>query len=221
MRKTEKIYVKTSVKKIYNLQKKVKEYILKKIKELYMSIVLIILIIIVIVLAYIWALYNGLVVAKKRVEVSWKDIDIQLKKRYDLLPDLVETAKKAANLDESIFTKVAELRSKAMQATINTDPAQRAAIESQLSNAIHGLQVAVEAYPDIKSHTELTNLMNLNRDIEEKIAYARQFYNQNVLDYNTRIDVFPAVLFSRAMGFQPAHPFEADETERADVKISF
>lgn len=186
-----------------------------------MSVFIILLVVIGAILLYIWSLYNGLVVARKRVEVSWKDIDIQLKKRYDLLPDLVETAKKAANLDESIFTKVAELRSKAMQTTANADPATRAAVESQLSGAVHGLQVAVEAYPDIKSHTELVNLMNLNRDIEDKIAYARQFYNQNVLDYNTRIEVFPAVMFARSMGFQPAQAFEAAESEKADVKVSF
>ncbi len=186
-----------------------------------MSILVILLVAVGAILLYIWSLYNGLVVAKKRVEVSWKDIDIQLKKRYDLLPDLVETAKKAASLDESIFTKVAEMRSKAMQSNVTANPAARAQVESQLSTAVHGLQVAVEAYPDIKSHTELINLMNLNRDIEDKIAYARQFYNQNVLDYNTRIEVFPAVMFARSMGFQAAQAFEAAESERADVKVSF
>jgi LemA protein len=186
-----------------------------------MEIFVVLLVIVVLVLGYIWSLYNGLVVARKRVEVSWHDIDVQLKKRYDLLPDLVETAKKSANLDESIFTKVTELRSKAMSTTVNADPAQRAAVESQLSNAVHGLQVAVEAYPDIKAHAELGQLMNMNRDIEDKIAYSRQFYNQNVLDYNTRIEVFPAVLFARSMGFQPSKPFEAAESERSDVKVSF
>jgi LemA protein len=187
-----------------------------------MYIMVILLIIIVGVLLYLWSLYNGLVVSKKRVEISWNDIDIQLKKRYDLLPDLVETAKKAANLDETIFTKVAQLRSQAMAAsTEHVDPAQRAMVENQLSSAIGGLKVAVEAYPDIKSHTELLQVMNLNRDIEDKIAYSRQFYNQNVLDYNTRIEVFPAVLFAKSMGFQPAKAFEAAASEREDVKVSF
>ncbi len=186
-----------------------------------MEILLVLLVIVGGVLLYIWSLYNGLVVARKRVEVSWKDIDIQLKKRYDLLPDLVETAKKAAHLDESIFTKVAELRSQAMSTPTSADPAARAAVEGQLSNAVHGLQIAVEAYPDIKSHTELVSLMNLNRDIEDKIAYARQFYNQNVLDYNTRIEVFPAVMFARSLGFQAAQAFEAAESERVDVKVAF
>ena len=185
-----------------------------------MSPFLIILAIVGALLVYIWSLYNGLVVSRKRVEVSWKDIDIQLKKRYDLLPDLVETAKKATSVDENIFTRVAELRSQAMQTNVTADPTTRAAVESQLSNAVHGLQIAVEAYPDIKSHTELVNLMNMNRDIEDKIAYARQFYNQNVLDYNTRIEVFPAVMFASSLGFKPATAFEAAEAERADVKVS-
>jgi LemA protein len=192
-----------------------------KINGVNMSPLLILLIIVVVVLGYIWSLYNGLVVSKKRVEVSWNDIDIQLKKRYDLLPDLVETAKKAANLDESIFTRVAEVRSQAMSAASSNDPVARAAAENQLTNAIGGLRVAVEAYPDIKSHTELLELMNMNRDIEDKIAYSRQFYNQNVLDYNTRIAVFPAVLFATSMGFTPAKPFEAAAAEREDVKVSF
>lgn len=187
-----------------------------------MSLPVIPIVVIVGVLLYLWSLYNGLVVSKKRVEVSWNDIDIQLKKRYDLLPDLVETAKKAANLDESIFTKVAQLRSQAMSASAeHADLSQRAALETQLSNAVNGLKVAVEAYPDIKSHTELLQLMNLNRDLEDKIAYSRQFYNQNVLDYNTRIEVFPAVLFAKSMGFQPAKAFEAMANEREDVKVSF
>ncbi|MDQ3238953.1 MAG: LemA family protein [bacterium] len=181
---------------------------------------LIVLAIIIGILVFIWTLYNGLVVSKKRVEISWHDIDIQLKKRYDLLPDLIETAKKAANLDESIFTKVTQLRSQAMS-TESTDPTVRASIENQLSSALNGLKVAVEAYPDIKSHAELLQLMNLTRDIEDKIAYSRQFYNQNVLDYNTRIEVFPAVLFAKSMGFENAKPFEAAVAEREDIKVSF
>jgi LemA protein len=187
-----------------------------------MSPLFIVLIIVVLILLYLWSLYNGLVVAKKRVEISWNDIDIQLKKRYDLLPDLVETAKKAANLDESIFTKVAQVRSQAIATSqTTTDPAARAQVENQLSSAINGLRVAVEAYPDIKSHNELTNLMNLNRDIEDKIAYSRQFYNQNVLDYNTKIAVFPAVMVAASMGFLPAKAFEAQAAEREDVKVTF
>lgn len=185
-----------------------------------MEMFIIVLVIIGLVLGYVWFLYNSLVVARKRAQVSLNDIDIQLKKRYDLLPDLVETAKKAANLDESIFTKVAELRSRAMGST-GADLHTRAGLETQLTQAVGGLQVAVEAYPDIKSHTELVNLMNLNRDIEEKIAYARQFYNQNVLDYNTKIEVFPAVMIASSLGFKEMVAFEATQEEKQDVKVSF
>ena len=185
-----------------------------------METFIILLIVIIVLVGYLWYLYNSLVVARKRAQISWNDIDVQLKKRYDLLPDLVETAKKATNLDETIFTKVAQLRSKAMD-TSNADPHTRAQIESQLSQAIGGLQVAIEAYPDIKSHTELVNLMNMNRDLEDKIAYARQFYNQNVLDYNTRIEMFPAVLIAPSLGFKAMDAFEAAESEKQDVKVSF
>lgn len=182
--------------------------------------IIIVLVLILAVAFYVISLYNGLVVARKRAEVSWNDIDVQLKKRYDLLPDLVETAKKATQLDESIFTKVTELRSRAMSTSV-ADPHTKAVLETQLSAAVHGLQVAVEAYPDIKSHTELLNLMNLNRDIEDKIAYSRQFYNQNVLDYNTRIEVFPAVLLASILGFKSMEAFGASSEEKQDVKVSF
>ena len=171
---------------------------------------------------YVLATYNGLVTAKVLVDQSLKDIDVQLKKRYDLLPDLVETAKKATNLDERILTEVTRLRSQAMEAqTSGAAVTDRAQVENQLSSVMRDIKVSVEAYPDIKSHSELGSLMESVTAIEEKIAYARQFYNSNVADFNMKISLFPGVLFAGSLGFRPADFFTAPEGEKADVKVTF
>lgn len=183
---------------------------------------LIILGVLALIVVFIWTTYNGLVTAKVRVEQSWKDIDIQLKKRYDMLPDLVETAKKAAALDEKILTEVTRLRSEGMKgAAEGATPAARSEIEGRLSALMRDVKVQVEAYPDIKAHGELQSLMDSVSDIEDKIAYARQFYNSNVGDYNTKIRIFPAVLIANSLGFKPAEFFEAPEEERKDIKVEF
>lgn len=175
-----------------------------------------------IVLAFIWLTYNSLVTLRMRVREAWADIDVQLKKRYDLLPDLVETAKKAVAVDEDILTKVTELRAKAMEdSSKGVHPEERAKVESQLSSAIRDIKVQVEAYPDIKSHGELENLMNKTTEIEEKIAYARRFYNSNVMAYNTKVTLFPTVLIAEMLGFKQEEFFAANEEEKQDVKVDF
>lgn len=191
-----------------------------------MTTELIVLIVIVAVLAgigfFVLGIYNSLVSLRMRVKEAWSDIDVQLKKRYDLLPDLVETARKAVNVDESILTRVTELRAAAMESSVKgTSPEKRGEIEQQLSGAIRDIKVQVEAYPDIKSHMELINLMDKVTEIEEKIAYSRRFYNQNVLDYNTKASIFPNSLIANSFGFTKEAFFEANEEERKDVKVSF
>lgn len=187
-----------------------------------MSYLVILVVLAAVVLLYVFGTYNSLVTAKVRVQQSFRDIDIQLKKRYDLLPDLVETAKKAANLDEKIFTDVARLRSEAIQAKeTGASLSQRADVENKLSGMMRDVKVAVEAYPDIKSHGELLDLMGKVTDIEEKIAYSRQFYNSNVADYNTKIKLFPAMIIASNMGFKEEEFFAAPEEEKADVKVTF
>lgn len=176
----------------------------------------------VLIILFLWLTYNGLVTGKVRVDQSWRDIDVQLKRRYDLLPDLVETAKKATALDESVLTEVTRLRSAGMQAlNEGASIAQRSQIEGRLSSAMRDIKVQVESYPDIKSHAELEKLMDEVSDIEAKIAYARQFYNSNAADYNTRVQVFPAVLIANSLGFKPAEYFAATEEEKKDVKVAF
>jgi len=176
----------------------------------------------ILVIVFIWVTYNSLVTLRMRVKEAWADIDVQLKKRYDLLPDLIETVRKATKVDEDILTKVTELRTKAMEdASKDLDPKVRGQVESQLSSALNGIKVQVEAYPELKSHTELNNLMDKVTEIEEKIAYSRRFYNGNVMSYNTKIKVFPNVLIAGPLGFNEEIFFEAEESEKADIKVSF
>ena len=187
-----------------------------------MNIIYIILGLVFLLALYLVGIYNRLVTLRMRVKEAFADIDVQLKKRYDLLPDLVETAKRAVKLDEDLLTKITALRSQAMTAhENNVSPEEQGKIETQLSNAVGQLRVQVEAYPDIKSHQELLTLMDKTTEIEEKISYARRFYNSQVLGYNTSRQQFPVVLFAEMLGFNAEKFFEADESERADVKISF
>jgi len=156
-----------------------------------MTTSLIVLGAIALLIGFIWITYNKLITLRMRVKEAWADIDVQLKKRYDLLPDLIETARKATAVDEDILTKVTKLRSSAMEdATKGKSVEERGKIENQISNAMRSIKIQVEAYPDIKSHGELNNLMEKVTDIEEKIAYARRFYNGNILSYNTQLSSF-------------------------------
>lgn len=187
-----------------------------------MNTLYIILLILLVLIGGVFILYNKLVTLRMRVKEARADIDVQLKKRYDLLPDLVETARRAVKLDEDLLTKVTELRSRAMEESVkDSNLKQRAEIENQLSSLVRDVKVQVEAYPDIKSHAELTDLMNKTTDIEEKIAYSRRYYNSSVLDYNTKISHVPMNLIAKAFKFNSEEFFAASEEEKQDVKVKF
>ena len=176
----------------------------------------------VVLAIFVWYVYNSLVTLRARIKEAWADIDVQLKKRYDLLPDLIETAKKATAVDENILTKVTQLRSQAMEDSAKGVSLQdRAAVENQLTSMMRDVKVQVEAYPDIKSHQELINLMDKVTEIEEKIAYSRRFYNGNVRDYNTKVAIFPHNLVAGIFNFNPEEYFAASEEEKKDIKVSF
>lgn len=176
--------------------------------------------ILALVAGFVWLTYNSLVALRMRVKEAWSDIDVQLKKRYDLLPDLIETARKATAVDEDILTKVTKLRSNAMEeAAKGKSPEDRGKVEEALSSAVKDIKIQVEAYPDIKSHGELNNLMDKTTEIEEKISYSRRFYNSNVLSYNTKVKLFPAVILAGMFGFTDEPFFVASETEREDVVV--
>ncbi len=179
---------------------------------------IILIAIVVIIILFVWGLYNSLVKAKVRVQEAWSGIDVQLKRRSSLIPNLVETVKGYAAHEKAIFENVANARAALMGAT---DAKSASEANNQLTGALKSLFAIAEAYPQLRASENFQKLQSELSDIEAKIAYARQFYNGNVMDYNTKIKVFPNVLLAGPFGFKPADFFAATEEERADVKVSF
>lgn len=175
-------------------------------------------IIILAVLAFVWFLYNSIITAKLRISEALSQIDVQLKRRTDLIPNLVETVKGYAKHEKELFEKVTKERSNLVSAQ-GTE--QKAKINNQLSDTLKSIFAVAEAYPELKANENFLQLQEEVSDTENKIAYARQFYNSNVLDYNTKLGVFPNVLIAGLLGFKPAEFFAANEEERKNVKISF
>src|SRR3990167_7239545 len=167
------------------------------------------------------ALYNGLIRSKNRVDEAWSDIEVQLKRRYDLIPNLVETVKGYAKQESSVLENVTKMRNLAMNA--GADMKERLKDENMLSGALKSLFAVSENYPDLKSNT---NFMQMQRDLtdtEDKIQAARRFYNGTVRDFNTKLQVFPTNLFASMMKFEPNEFFDIDEkgAEGQPVKVEF
>lgn len=167
---------------------------------------------------YLWLLYNGLVRSKMRVQESWSGIDVQLKRRYSLVPNLVETVKGYAAHEREVLENVTRARAALMGAGGAKSAAEA---NNQLTAALKTLFAVAEAYPQLRASENFMQLQKELSDIEAKIAYARQFYNGNVMSFNTQIQVFPNVLLARSLGFSPADFFAATEEERAEVRVSF
>ncbi len=174
--------------------------------------------IVVLAFIFIWALYNGLVTSRMRVKESWSGIDVQLKRRSSLIPNLVETVKGYAAHEKEVFENVTKARAAVMGAT---DAKSATDANNQLTGALKTLFAVSENYPQLRASENFMQLQKELEDVESKIAYARQFYNGNVMDYNTKIQVFPNVIFARTFGFTAADFFAATEQEKADVKVSF
>lgn len=167
---------------------------------------------------YLIGTYNGLVVLKTRIQEALSGIDVQLKRRADLIPNLVETVKGYAKHEKSVFENVTKARSSLMSATSLQEKAEA---NNQLSSALKSLFAVAESYPDLKASSNFQDLQRQLEDTEDKVAYSRQFYNSNVLDYNTRIQVFPSNLIANMFGFRPAEFFAATEEERKKVEVKF
>ncbi|MEX0616580.1 MAG: LemA family protein [Candidatus Woykebacteria bacterium] len=178
----------------------------------------IILGIIALVIFFLWSLYNSLVTARLRVKESWSGIDVQLKRRADLIPNLLETVKGYAKHEKEVFENVTNARSNLLKAG---DAKEAAEADNMLTGALKSLFAVAEAYPDLKASDNFKDLQRELSDTETKIAASRQFYNANVLDYNTKINVFPNVLLANMLGFKPETFFEAEETAKESVKVSF
>jgi len=174
--------------------------------------------IVVIILFYIWYVYNSLVTAKVRIAEALSQIDVQLKRRTDLIPNLVETVKGYAKHEKEVFENVTKARASLMQANTTQEKAQA---NNFLSDTLKSLFAVAENYPNLKASENFTGLQEELSDTENKIAYARQFYNSNVMDYNTKIQVFPSSLFANMLHFQKADFFTADDKDKEPVKVSF
>jgi LemA protein len=185
-----------------------------------MSWVVIVIVVVVVLLAlYVVLLYNGLVQKRNRVDNAWSQIDVQLKRRHDLIPNLVETVKGYAAHERGTFQAVTEARAAAAGAK---GPAEAAAAENILSQALGRLFAVAEAYPELKANENFLDLQGQLRDTEDRIAISRQVYNDTVLTFNNAIQVFPAVVIAGALGFSKREYFEADGADdREPPAVSF
>jgi LemA protein len=180
--------------------------------------ILILIIIILLVIAFI-AIYNRLVVKRARVDNGWAQIDVQLKRRYDLIPNLVETVKGYATHEKEVLTKVTEMRSRAMGATSPKDVAEA---NNMLTDTLKSLFAVVENYPQLKANENFLKLQEELTATENKIAFARQFYNDVVMDFNATIQKFPQTIVAALFNFKNREFFEAPAEERNTVpKVKF
>ena len=169
-------------------------------------------------LLFLWYIYNSLISARLRVKEAFSQIDVQLKRRTDLIPNLIETVKGYAKHEKAVFEKITELRSSLLH---TSSPEKMAQVNNQITDALKSIFAVAEAYPDLKASDNFKELQEELSDTENKIAYSRQFYNSNVLDYNTKLQVFPNVIFAKLLNFKPAEFFGATEEERKNVKVEF
>jgi LemA protein len=159
--------------------------------------------------------YNGLVGKRVETENAWSQIDVQLKRRYDLIPNLVETVKGYAGHEKETLERVVQARSAALKAQ---SPDQVAQAESQLTGALRGLFAVVESYPDLKANQNFLDLQEELKGTENRIGFARQYYNDSVAKYNSSLQTFPTNVFAGLFGFRQVEFFHLDDAERAAVR---
>ena len=179
-----------------------------------------ILIIFALIIIWLIATYNGLIRSRNRVDEAWSDIEVQLKRRYDLIPNLVATVRGYATHEKDLLEKVTEARSSAMNASV---PAERLAKENMLSQSLRSLFAVAENYPDLKANQNFLSLQSDLTDTEDKIQAARRFYNGNVRDYNTKLQVFPTNIIASSLNFKSREFFDIDEKgpEGQPVEVKF
>ncbi len=179
----------------------------------------IILVVVVAIVLWLIAAFNGLVTLKNRAKEAWSDIDVQLKRRYDLIPNLVASVKGYATHERELFEKVTQARANAMGAS---GVQAKADAENMLSSTLKSLFAVSENYPELKASNNFLQLQNELTDTEDKIQAARRFYNTNVRDLNIKIESFPTNMMANAFGFKEMELFQtAGEVEREPVKVNF
>jgi len=179
---------------------------------------IVILVILAVIVAWLISTYNGLVVLRNRIENAWSQIDVQLKRRTDLIPNLVETVKGYMEHEKEVFLKVTEARSALMKAEGVKD---HAAANNMLTGALKTLFAVAENYPELKANENFMMLQEELSGTESKIAYARQFYNDTVLKYDNKRERFPSNVVANMFNFKEREYFEVPETDREPVKVEF
>jgi LemA protein len=179
---------------------------------------IILIVVVVLVLLYVMVTYNGLVRLRNRIQNAWAQIDVQLRRRYDLIPNLVETVKGYAAHEKGTLEAVTQARANAINAQ---GPVAQAEAENQITGALKSLFAVSEAYPDLKANQNFLSLQEELSSTEGRISYARQFYNDAVLDYNNKIEQFPGSIFAGSMKLEKREYFEADEAARTVPTVEF
>jgi len=186
------------------------------------TLVWVLIIAIAVIVLWLIGIFNGLIVLRNRVAEAFSDIDVQLKRRYDLIPNLINTVKGYAAHERELFEKVTEARTAAMGVP-GKDLKEKARLENALSSTLKSLFAVAENYPQLKANENFLALQEELSDTENKIMAARRFYNNNVKDFNTRQETFPTTLFVGMLGFKPAEFFDLEETptQRETPKVDF
>ena len=179
---------------------------------------LILIIAVVLIVLFVWFTYNSLVTGKVRIREAFSGIDVQLKRRVDLVPNLIETVKGYAKHERELLENVTKARTSLMHAHT---PHEKAESDNILSDALKSLFAVSESYPDLKASKNFLHLQEELSDIESKIAYSRQFYNSNVQNYNSTLAQFPGNMVGNMFKFKSEEFFEANESERKHVKVTF
>jgi len=181
-------------------------------------ITIIVVAVVVLALLYVIVTYNGLVRLRNRIQNAWAQIDVQLRRRYDLIPNLVETVKGYATHEKGTLEAVTQARANALNAQ---GPVAQAQAENMISGALKSLFAVSEAYPDLKANQNFLSLQEELSGTEGRISYARQFYNDAVLRLNTKIQSFPSNVLAGMFGFKEHEYFEADDSSRGPVSVQF
>lgn len=180
---------------------------------------IIILVIVILLIIAIIGIYNGLVTARQKVENAWSQIDVQLQRRFDLIPNLVEAVKGYMEHEKSVLEKVTELRNSWAEAST---VGEKAGLDNKLSETLKTIMAVSENYPDLKANQNFSELQEELRNTENKISFSRQFYNDSVTIYNTKLEVVPSNIIASMFNFKAKELFETENEEaRKNVKVSF
>jgi LemA protein len=184
--------------------------------------IIVVIAVVVLLVAWIVGTYNALVGLRNKVRNGWSQIDVQLKRRFDLIPNLVETVKGYATHEKEIWDQFGKARGLYQQAAQTGDVAKAAEAEKGLAGALSRLLVVQEAYPELKANENFKEMMAQLKDTEDKIMFNRQFYNDTAMNFNNKVEMFPGNIVARMFGFQLAKLFEiTSEAEREGVKVKF